>query len=472
MVTTMNGTSTLTRAIAQHANMRNVQTALAVYNQLNAFRNQFREWKADRHPWYSISIPEVDALYGPLYQWLESLPEAEKSSITSWKAVSDWRGDLTISIGGGSSGQALLDGDVLHFHSTSGDAPGEKDEDSSAGKVNRVRLEINARKPESIEKVKEKLRSLATAGEDRERPVRLFVWGKWGWQSSDAPLRPLESVVLADEHKAELTGDIRRFLDAEEDYTKHGLHWHRGYLLHGPPGTGKTSLIKALAREFKKNTYFLSLNDVNGDNELYERIREVSANSIVMLEDIDSCLSATDREMDNNISTGALLNILDGIFTPHGMLCFLTSNHPEKLDPALTRPGRVDYKLKLDYCTEDQVNEIFESFYGRPPTDRIILHDKEDIAPALIIEILKRNMYDAVAGEREIHNRAEFIAAMDDEPTREVVRLTGSGSGRSRTRPARKASEVIEEPEVQPPGAASQLERWEEELLKGSKEKF
>ena len=81
-------------------------------------------------------------------------------------------------------------------------------------------------------------------------------------------------------------------------------------------------------------------------------------------------------------------------------------------------------------------------------------------------------MYDAVAGEREIHNRAEFIAAMDDEPTREVVRLTGSGSGRSRTRPARKASEVIEEPEVQPPGAASQLERWEEELLKGSKEKF
>ncbi len=71
--------------------------------------------------------------------------------------------------------------------------------------------------------------------------------------------RALDSVVTEDGVKEQLIGDLREFLDSEAFYVKRGIPWRRGVLLHGVPGSGKTSTILAVASELKLDVYVLSL---------------------------------------------------------------------------------------------------------------------------------------------------------------------------------------------------------------------
>ena len=158
------------------------------------------------------------------------------------------------------------------------------------------------------------------------------------------------------------------FVNNRRWYQEKGVPYTLGLLLSGPPGTGKSSLIKALAKDTNRHVINVKLSEtttVNQINELFyssqvqvvqngeKKSYEIPTDRrIIVLEDID-CLTdlvldrADTAAMAPQASTGMhalnlsiLLNILDGILEQPGRILFMTSNFPDKLDKALVRPGR------------------------------------------------------------------------------------------------------------------------------------
>lgn len=201
----------------------------------------------------------------------------------------------------------------------------------------------------------------------------------WNRVQAYAP-RCLESIILKPGEKEHLVQDLERFRSTRERYRKLGVPYHRGYLLYGPPGTGKTSLVSALAAEFGMSIYAINLTELN-DRSLKSAINEVPENSLILFEDIDA-MRAGHRRRDEGSKDGApakpepnvppalagvtlsgLLNVLDGFHAPENVIFVMTTNHAETLDPALLRPGRIDYKLFLGEVAEMQKAALYRRFF-------------------------------------------------------------------------------------------------------------
>lgn len=241
------------------------------------------------------------------------------------------------------------------------------------------------------------------------RKAVLKMVGQWGgWKTrSDLPPRTLDSVSLPVDQKDRIVKDLATFLDAEDNYNRLAIPWHRGYMFHGPPGTGKTSLVKALANEFNLDLWYVSLSDLKAESSLLSLLSEVGPRSILLLEDIDTMRITHDRDgsEQGTISMSSLLNTLDGVATPHGLITVMTTNRLEVLDAALTRAGRMDLVEKLDYPTLTTVGHMYKHFYGvtkRWPVGTNMHKLLEDTSTSQIAEIMKRNMTDAKGAAKEI----------------------------------------------------------------------
>lgn len=227
--------------------------------------------------------------------------------------------------------------------------------------------------------------------------------GGWERALSKAP-RPLESVILDEDIANRLIEDARHFLDAAEWYAGVGIPYRRGYLLHGPPGCGKTSFCQALAGALKLDLCILTLSNKDlTDNELAEHMREAPASAIVLLEDVDAVF--VDRAIQaehkgGGVTFSGLLNALDGVASQEGRLFFMTTNHKEKLDPALIRPGRCDVDVELQKASRAQAVKLFERFFpGRSDDARrfgAAVPDREITMAQLQGHLLKHKT-DAVA---------------------------------------------------------------------------
>lgn len=201
-----------------------------------------------------------------------------------------------------------------------------------------------------------------------------------GWRQFGEPRRKrdLNSVIL-DKGVAEgIIGDVRDFLESAHWYYDRGIPYRRGYLLHGPPGTGKTSFIQALAGEVDYNIAILNLSGRGmTDDRLQLLLTMVPSRTIVLLEDADAAFTnrrtqvATDGYQGANVTFSGLLNALDGVGSSEERIIFLTTNHIERMDPALVRPGRVDMIVRLGDATRWQIEHFWERFYGHlDPTHR------------------------------------------------------------------------------------------------------
>ncbi|KAF9653209.1 P-loop containing nucleoside triphosphate hydrolase protein [Thelephora ganbajun] len=229
--------------------------------------------------------------------------------------------------------------------------------------------------------------------------------GCWRWTDSRHK-RPISSIVLNPGVKEMLLADTKDFLKSEKWYADRGIPFRRGYLLHGVPGSGKSSLIHAIAGELMLDIYVVSLSSswIN-DSTLTTLMGRVPARCIVLLEDLDAAFTRSTSRDDsstgnpdgsdssekesarehssssrhrrskdhlsdtNTLSLSGLLNALDGVAAAEGRLLFATTNHLERLDPALSRPGRMDVWVEFKNASKWQAEALFRNFFPSTEED-------------------------------------------------------------------------------------------------------
>ena len=194
------------------------------------------------------------------------------------------------------------------------------------------------------------------------------------------PSRPLSSVIVEGGTKNALRQDAIRFLNSEKWYVGKGIPYRRGFLLFGPPGCGKTSLVTALAGELRLPIVVIPLNSKELDDALLmEMMSKAPKDSIVLIEDIDCALPrGADQQAGANmmarmtgrqpVTFSGLLNAIDGVGAQEGRLLFMTTNHLDRLDEALIRPGRVDVKFHLGKASKAAAGELFDQFFSSSTT--------------------------------------------------------------------------------------------------------
>lgn len=222
--------------------------------------------------------------------------------------------------------------------------------------------------------------------EQMKDTATLSVWQRNEW-TKVIGYRPrkLETVVLPKTVKDTLVTDIDNFLASESWYRDRGIPYRRCYLFYGIPGSGKTSLINALADQFNLSTCLLRPSEVT-DSEFSEAVTQAGPKSVVLLEDIDGAGasasrmsedidisdapgSTVDMKLKPSLTLSGLLNTLDGIATPNGALFFMTTNHIEKLDPALLRAGRCDVKVLFANIQDAEKITMYQRFLGGSDDD-------------------------------------------------------------------------------------------------------
>jgi len=160
-----------------------------------------------------------------------------------------------------------------------------------------------------------------------------------------------DNLVLNEEILTLVKKDSEAFISRRDWFLKNNLPFRRGYLFHGPPGNGKTSVIKVLLSSLQMNAYKIRLFSKNiGDNILEAMFETAQKNgpSVVVLEDLDRAFPKT-GETQARLNMHTLLNCLDGLTSQEGVITIATANEPTILDRAiLKRPGRFDRVVFFD----------------------------------------------------------------------------------------------------------------------------
>ncbi|EFA81958.1 mitochondrial chaperone BCS1 [Heterostelium album PN500] len=272
-------------------------------------------------------------------------------------------------------------------------------------------------KRDIFQRLLEEARVMAAGKEEGRTIIYTSAGTEWRRFGHPRKRRPIDSVILDRGVAARLVDDVRRFLSNANWYTERGIPYRRGYLLYGPPGTGKSSFITALAGELQLSICILNLAGKNiSDNTLNQLLASAPQRSIILLEDIDAAIhtnpngssasSTTSTSSDSKEQTkqqqqisnqyqyqpsqltwSGLLNALDGVAASEGRILFMTTNHLEKLDRVLIRPGRVDTIEQIGMATGYQVEKMFLKFF---PTEMTMANEfrmkvpSDSVSPAAL----------------------------------------------------------------------------------------
>lgn len=209
--------------------------------------------------------------------------------------------------------------------------------------------------------------------------------------------------LAIDEDTKVFLKDLEHWFLHKDWFQERGITWKRGWLLYGEPGTGKTTLIRAVAQKYGIPIYVMDLGSMN-NIDLIECWQSITTNKphIILIEDIDAIFDGRKNIVNGNeLTFDCLLNCLDGAKTNDGRLLMITSNHWEKLDPALgtinngngisTRPGRIDRVLKLSYLNLEGKYYIAKIILSDFPelVDQVVKESKDQETPAQFQERCK-----------------------------------------------------------------------------------
>uniref|UniRef100_A0A0D3DC43 AAA+ ATPase domain-containing protein n=1 Tax=Brassica oleracea var. oleracea TaxID=109376 RepID=A0A0D3DC43_BRAOL len=195
---------------------------------------------------------------------------------------------------------------------------------------------------------------------------------KWSHVTFEHPAS-FDTLAMEEKKKEEIKNDLVKFSKSKDYYKKIGKAWKRGYLLFGPPGTGKSTMIAAMANFLEYDVYDLELTTVMDNTQLRSLLIETSTKSIIVIEDIDCSLNLTGQrkkkkeeeedgdekkmkcegeKKESKVTLSGLLNFIDGLWSACGgeRIIVFTTNFVDKLDPALIRKGRMDKHIEMSYC--------------------------------------------------------------------------------------------------------------------------
>lgn len=245
------------------------------------------------------------------------------------------------------------------------------------------------------------------------------------------------------EDRKHVQGRTRFFLEHRDWYDKKGIPYTLGFLFHGPPGTGKTSTIKAIASEGRRHIINVQLSEIKTKTQLQhlffndeihvyngtntEKYIIPVSERLYVIEDIDAMGDTVlrrewkkpvvvtkpkseedawlDRQKETEKETldlSFLLNLLDGTLEANGRILIITTNFPERIDRALIRPGRVDMIVNFKNCSRGVLQEMVSAFYDREvplPSDESL---EGKWTPAEVNQILFRNFEDAESAVAEL----------------------------------------------------------------------
>ncbi|KAL4295848.1 hypothetical protein GQ457_12G028740 [Hibiscus cannabinus] len=180
-----------------------------------------------------------------------------------------------------------------------------------------------------------------------------YFYGSDSWSSVnlDHPAS-FETMAMDPMMKTALIEDLDRFTRRRQFHRRVGNAWKRGYLLYGPPGTGKSSLVAAMANYLKFDVYDLDLKEIQCNSHLRRLLVGTGNRSIIVIEDVDTSLDSAKGDKVK-VTLSGLLNFIDGLWSSCGdeRIIVLTTNHKDRIDPALLSPGRMDMHLHMSYCT-------------------------------------------------------------------------------------------------------------------------
>ncbi|KAK4771897.1 hypothetical protein SAY86_013672 [Trapa natans] len=305
----------------------------------------------------------------------------------------------------------------------------------------------------------------------RKNQERLLYTNARGGGSLDSRGHPWESVpfkhpstfetlAMDPDRKRAIMDDLRDFTSGQSFYQRTGRAWKRGYLLYGPPGTGKSSMIAAMANYLGYDIYDLELTEVHSNSELRKLLMKTSSKSIIVIEDIDCSVNLSNRwkaggtgasrcsydpagssdlrggdvegsgANNNTITLSGLLNFTDGLWSCCGSerIFVFTTNHVEKLDPALLRSGRMDMHVFMSYCTFASLKILLKNYLGwecdRDEAAAVIMKELEEVTekakmtPADVSEVLIKNRSDQRRAMREL---LEVLRAKAERNSKYVV---------------------------------------------------
>ncbi|KAF5179670.1 Aaa-atpase [Thalictrum thalictroides] len=249
-----------------------------------------------------------------------------------------------------------------------------------------------------------------------------------------------DTLAMDTNKKNEIINDLTCFRNSKNYYAKIGKTWKRGYLLYGPPGTGKSTMIAAMANFLEYDIYDLELTAVKNNVSLRRLLTNTAQKAIIVIEDIDCSLALTgDREskkkkksksdMDedkrkNTVTLSGLLNFIDGLWSACGeeRIVVFTTNHVDKLDPALIRRGRMDMHIELSYCSYEAFKVLAKNYLdidSHPLFNEIgELLKTKNITPADVAEVLICNTTESKVS-RATERLEELVAVLKKDQKQE-----------------------------------------------------